>query len=110
MHIQAQGGLPSRREKRSLSTYCVQGCIYDCPPISPGNAHEASEVQRGPVANGEDLNPNLPVSKARCFPWIRKRLESWDLRLGQNKGHLGPPPIQYPKGPHNLPALLPAFV
>ena len=58
------------------------------------------------MANGEDLNPNLPVSKAQCFPWIRKHLESWDLRLGKDKGH---PPIQYSKGPHSLPALLTTF-
>ena len=72
------------------------------------------------MANGEDLNPNLPVSKAQCFPWIRKHLESWDLRLGKDKGHPYPleywmggcwvhPPTQYSKGPHSLPALLTTF-
>ena len=74
--------LPSRRQKKSLRTYCVQDCTHDCSPISPGDALEASEVQRGPgllsivVAHEEDLNSNLPVSKAQCFPWIRKHLES----------------------------------
>lgn len=60
----------------------------------------------------EDLNPDLPVSKAQCFPWIRKSLKSWDFRFGKDKGHLGQPPSNVqipPEAPDSLPALLTTF-